>query len=151
MAKRYKVAELSAHARRPSTRSQKVRSAKGKVTVLILILVIAIVGIYSLIRYVRTDHTDGGVEIVVGTQLMAYIDAQELQDVMTVTEALDAVAVRPASMQMAVLSGPGLNVAMPASDLDALYLISGENKITLTDNSGADLGTLQRIYLPIDE
>ena len=151
MPKHYKVKKLSASARRPSTRSDKVRHVKGRVTLWLLALVIAVVGNYAIVRYARTDHIGGDVEIVVGSQLMACLDAETIPSAVTVTEALEQVSVRPTSMQLVILSGPDFNVALPASDLDALYLISGEKEITLTDNTGADLGTISRIYLPIDE
>ena len=151
MARRIRIAKLNASARRPSTRSAKVRRTKGKVMLWILVLVLAVAGIYALVRFVRTDHSDGGIEVVVGSRLMAYIAAENTDGADTVTSALEEVAVRPAAMQMVILTGPDLNVAMPASDLDALYLIAGEKGFMLTDNTGADLGTIRRIYIPIDE
>ena len=66
-------------------------------------------------------------------------------------EALDAVAVRPTSMQTVVLTGPELDMEICADELESLKLFPGENCLELADEQGGRLGTLQRIYIPIDE
>lgn len=151
MPRHYKVTTLSASAIRPSVRSRKAKRVKNRLTLWMLVLVIAAVGIYALVQHVRTDPAGGGVEIVVGSQLMACIEPEEVKETVTVTEALERVSVRPSSMQTVVLSGDELNLEIEAAELESMYLISGEKEIMLTEDTGAQLGAIWRIYLPIDE
>lgn len=152
MSKRYKVANLSASASRPSARSRKNKNIKGKLTLILLALALAAVCLYALVQYIRTDHSSGAVEIVVGSQLKAYISREEVLSPVTVTDALDMVAVRPTSMQKVVFIGPEFNEERMAEELDELYLIAGEkNEIYLIDKENERQRFLQRIYLPIDD
>ena len=151
MPKRYKVTNLSATARRPSTRSKKVKSIKLRATICIFALLLAVVGIYTLVQYIRTDREAGGIEVIVGSQMMAHISAEDVIENISVHEALDAVAVRPTSMQTVVLTGPELDMEICADELESLKLFPGENCLELADEQGGRLGTLQRIYIPIDE
>lgn len=152
MPKRYKVANLSSSASRPSVRSRKSKSIRGRLTLVLLALVLTAACIYGLVQYVRTDHSSGAVEVVVGAQLKAYIAVEDVLEPVSVANVLETVAVRPTSMQNVVFIGPELNEERTADELSDLYLIAGEkNGILLTDEQNENPQHLQRIYLPIDE
>ena len=149
MKRRLRAAKLKATAIRPSPRSPKAWHVRKRVLVCLLAAFVAVAGIYALTQYLRAESD--GVEVVVGAQRMANIPAKDLARAVSAAQALEAVSVRPTSMQRVRFMGSGLQVEVTQGELEDFYLISGEKAVLLTDAEGKILGEIQRIYLPIDE
>ena len=149
MKRRIRAAKLNASATRPSTRSHKVWRVRKRVLACLLAALAAVLGIYALTQSLRADSE--GVEVVVGAQRMANIPVQDLAQAVSAAQALEAVSVRPTSMQRIQFMGRDLLLEVTQGELEDYYLISGEKAVLLTDAEGKILGEMQRIYLPIDE
>ena len=149
MKRRIRAAKLKASATRPSTRSPKVWHVRKRVLMYLMAALVAVLGIYALTQSLRADSD--GIEVVVGAQRMANIPAQDLVQPVSAAQALEAVSVRPTSMQRIQFMGRDLLLEVTQGELEDYYLISGEKAVLLTDAEGKILGEMQRIYLPIDE
>ena len=149
MKRRLRAAKLKATAIRPSPRSPKAWQVRKRVLVCLLAAFVAVAGIYALTQSLRSDSD--GIEVVVGAQRMANIPAQDLVQAVSAAQALEAVSVRPTSMQRIQFMGKDILLEVTQGELEDYYLISGEKAVLLTDAEGKILGEIQRIYLPIDE
>ena len=78
-----------------------------------LVVLVVLLGAYELVTHLRTDLSRGGMEVVVGSNLMACIDPADIPGETPLLDALEEVAVRPASRQVLVLTGPELNIGNP--------------------------------------
>ncbi|MGN1249321.1 MAG: hypothetical protein ACI4XW_04510 [Candidatus Spyradocola sp.] len=150
MARRIRPARLNASATRVSRRSHTVKHAKLKLTVAMLVLLAVLLGAYELVTHLRTDLSRGGLEVVVGTSLMACIDPADIDGETPLLDALEEVAVRPASRQVLVLTGPELEMETTAAQAQELALVAEKGSIAI-HNGGEPLGCVQRVYLPTDE
>lgn len=150
MARRIRPAKLNTSAARVSRSSRTVKHAKLRLTAVMLAVLALLVGAYELVTHLRTDISRGGVEVVVGSTLMACIDPAGLPEEEPLLDALEDVAVRPASQQVLVLTGPELNLELTAAQAQELALYEENGRVAIK-NGEQTLGAVQRIYLPTDE
>lgn len=150
MAKNIKPAKLNTSATRVSRRSHTVKHAKLKLTLVMLLVLVLLLGAYELVTHLRTDLSSGGVEVVVGSTLMACIDPEDIPVETPLLDALEAVAVRPTSRQVLMLTGPELNMELTAAQAQELALCAKEDRVEVR-RGGETMGCVQRVYLPTDE
>lgn len=150
MARKIRPAKLNASATRVSRRSHTVKHTKLKLTIVMLVLLLVLVGAYELVTHLRTSISRGGLEVVVGSSLMACIDPADIDGEMPLLDALEEVAVRPTSQQVLVLTGPELEMETTAAQAQELALIAEQGSVAI-QSDGEPLGCVQRIYLPTDE
>ncbi len=149
MARKLKAAKIEASAKRANLRGEKARSAKWKVTLGILALLVVVLGAYELTQYMRTQDTKGGVEIVVGSQLMACINPQDVQGKTPLLDAMEEVSVRPTTMQKLTITGDRIDITISAGNTER-YFVQAEGQQLHLYKDDRNLGNVQRIYLPID-
>ena len=150
MARKIRPAKLNTSVTRVSRRSHTVKHVKRKLTIAMLVLLLAVLGVYELVTHLRTEMSRGGLEVVVGTTLMACIDPADLDGETPLLDALEEVAVRPASQQVLVLTGPELAMETTAAQAQELWLVAEKGNVAI-QSGGVPLGCVQRVYLPTDE
>ncbi|MDY4517287.1 MAG: hypothetical protein SPE01_01495 [Candidatus Spyradocola sp.] len=150
MARKIRPAKLNTSATRVSRRSHTVKHAKLKLTIAMLVVLVVLLGAYELVTHLRTDLSRGGMEVVVGSNLMACIDPADIPGETPLLDALEEVAVRPASRQVLVLTGPELNMELTAAQAQELALYAEKGSVAVR-SGGEALGCVQRVYLPTDE
>lgn len=147
MARKIRAHRIHSTAQRVSRSSRTVKHIKLKLTAGILIVLLAVVGAYTLTVHLRTERADGCVEVVVGSSLMARLESSDIPQPMTVREALDTVAVRPASQQVIRLTVDGECIEVTAQQAEGMTLQAQGDALVLYDAS-QQLGNVTRIYLP---
>ena len=139
MPKRLRLATLHRTARRVRRQSHTVHRARLIVTLCILGALLAAVCVYGFAQH---DRLDAGVDVVVGTALMARLPLPaEGEDV----------AVRPTSQQTLVFLGKDFSLEHTAEEAQDLRFAGAGGSLLLKDASGRTLGAVTGIYLPTDE
>ena len=126
------------------------RTARLLVTLCILGVLLASVCIYAFVQRDRIEEGTG-VDVVVGSALMARLPLPESGECIPVLDALEEVSVRPTSQQTLIFRGSDFALERTAEEaLDLCFGAQGE-ALVLLDSSGQTLGTVTSIYLPTDE
>ena len=92
-----------------------------------------------------------GVDVVVGTALMARLPLPAEGEDVPVLQALEDVAVRPTSQQTLVFLGKDFSLEHTAEEAQDLRFAGAGGSLLLKDASGRTLGAVTGIYLPTDE
>lgn len=148
MPKRLRLATLHRTARRVRRQSHTVHCARLVVTLCILGALLASVCVYWFAQDARLD---AGVDVVVGTALMARLPLPEEGKNVPVLQALEDVSVRPTSKQTLVFLGQNFSLERTAEEAQDFYFVSADGALLLRDASGRTLGAVTGIYLPTDE
>ena len=148
MPKRLRLATFHRTARRVRRQSHTVHRARLIVTLCILGALLAAVCVYGFAQH---DRLDAGVDVVVGTALMARLPLPAEGEDVPVLQALEDVAVRPTSQQTLVFLGRDFSLEHTAEEAQDLRFAGAGGSLLLKDASGRTLGAVTGIYLPTDE
>lgn len=151
MARRVKASTIKHTARHVRRQSGTIRHLRLKVTVIILVILLCVLGIYAVVTKTRTVETVGGVEVVVGSNLMARIPMDDLQSGMPVLDALDEVAIRPTSQQVIIITGRNNTLEITAAQAGEYTFFVENDVLKVMNETGTVIEEVLRVYLPTDE
>lgn len=149
MARRVKATKIHSSAQRISPRSRTVKHVKLRLTVGILVVLLLVVGAYALVTHLRTERSEGSVEVVVGSALMACLEPADVEAETTLLDALEEVSVRPTSQQILRLTVDGQSIEITAQQAGEMTLAAQGDALMLK-TAEETLGSVTRIYLPTD-
>ena len=148
MPKHVRVSSIDRTARHVRRESHTIRHLRFRATMCILIVLVAVWGVYTWNREKRLSAQENGVEVVVGSTLMARIELAADGEGVPVLAALEEVSVYPTSQQTIVITGDGLRVEVVARNAGDYRLAARDGETLLTDAEGESLGVVKRVYLP---
>ncbi len=148
MPKRVKFTSMHRTARHVRRQSHTINHLRYKVTLCILVVLVVVWGAYAYIQDRRMTQRQDGVEVVVGTTLMARIELNQDGEGMPVLKALEEVSVYPTSLQTIIITGEDLRVEVVAKDAQGYRLALSGGEPCLEDENGERLGGVARVYLP---
>lgn len=146
MPRRLRLTTLPHRARR--LRRHAVRHFHRTVTLCILGALLLALAVYGLVQH---RNTEGAVDVVVGSSLMARLSLPEAGESVPVLEALSDVSVHPTSQQTLVFATSGGEMRVTAEDAIPLRFAADDGELVLLGESGAPLCRVRSVYLPTDE
>ena len=151
MRRRLKVSTMGVRARHVRRHSHTVGRMRLHVTLGILAVLLAALCVYAFTQYNRIHTAKEGVEVIVGSTLMARVELTPEDEEVPVLEALHSVSVRPTSRQVIVFQGEDLDISLTAEEAEGYSLTQAADGLYLLDETGGSLGQVHTILLPTDE
>lgn len=151
MRRRLKVSTMEVRARHVRRHSHTVGRMRLHVTLGILAVLLAALCVYAFTQYSRIHTAKEGVEVIVGSTLMARVELTSEGEEVPVLDALRAVSVRPTTRQVIVFQGEDMEFSLTAEEADGYFLTQAADGLYLQDETGSSLGQVHTILLPTDE